>query len=236
MGTKTGKGLSFEICGEGNLPQVAILKPSLTNAKGHRLLLFRRLLLSQSQSLAVTLQNTGTIPATVVIETVSGHRSFSIQPPVPAEDEELELLDNRASSGEAVEPHESAESVPIAKREGKHSSGPPPVPLRLHVNETKEFVVTFQPHVAKKCRGELRLRIRDNQFENLPLQLVGEGYEDEVCIENIRGQLAELPPEAEKERLEEDVEGRVSYRWQVGWCVRQLCRSALLLGILLHLL
>ena len=194
---------------------MVILKPSLTNAKGHRLLLFRRLLLSQTQSLAVTLQNTGTIPATVVIEAVSGHRSFSIHPPAPAEDEESELLDNRASSGEAVEPHET-ESVPRAKREDKHSSEPPPVPLRLRVNETKEFVVTFRPHVAKKCRGELCLRIRDNQFENLPLQLVGEGYEDEVCIENIRGQLAELPPEAGKERVEEDAEGRVGYRWQVG--------------------
>ena len=199
-----GKGLSFEICGEGNLPQVAILKPSLCNAKGHRLLLFRRLLLSQSQSLAITLQNTGTIPATVMIETVSGHRSFRVQPPVQAEDEDSELLDD---SG-VVEPDES-ESASTAKRDGRHSSGPPPVPFRLRVNETKEFIVTFQPHAAKKCRGELCLRIQDNQFENLPLHLVGEGYEDEVCIESIRGQLTEPPPlEAEKERMVEDVEGK----------------------------
>ena len=75
MGAR-GRGLSFELQGEGNLPQLAVIKPSLRNTRGHPLLLFRRLLLHQSQRLGVTLRNTGTMLATVHVETVSGRSVF----------------------------------------------------------------------------------------------------------------------------------------------------------------
>ena len=34
-----------------------------------------------------------------------------------------------------------------------------------------------------------RLSLRNNQFEDTPIQLVGEGYEEEVTIDNVRGQV-----------------------------------------------
>ena len=201
-GTK-GKGLTFELQGEGNLPQVAITRPNLRNAKGQLLLLFRRLLLAQSQTLPVTLQNTGTIPATVLIETTAGHHSFRVSLPGSDSDEGDEQKD---PNGE-----DSSSQKELPRLKSKSSSGPPPLPIGLAINESREFLVTFHPHLAKKCRGELCVRIQDNQFENLPLQLVGEGYEDEVCIEGIRGQSAEpLVPAVESEagkQLTQEIEG-----------------------------
>lgn len=34
-----------------------------------------------------------------------------------------------------------------------------------------------------------RLLLRNNQFEDTPIQLIGEGYEEEVIIDNVRGQV-----------------------------------------------
>lgn len=34
-----------------------------------------------------------------------------------------------------------------------------------------------------------RLSLRNNQFEDTPIQLIGEGYMEEVTIDNVRGQV-----------------------------------------------
>lgn len=34
-----------------------------------------------------------------------------------------------------------------------------------------------------------RLSLRNNQFEDTPIQLIGEGYEEQVTIDNVRGQV-----------------------------------------------
>lgn len=192
-----GRGLSFELQGEGNLPQVAVIKPSLRNARGYPLLLFRRLLLHQSQRLAVTLRNTGTMLATVQVETVSGGQYFTVCP--PPEEEAISEEDAREDDEDG---REATTEVQTPQHTSKH---PPPVTVKLAAEEEKEFTAVFQPHATKKCKGELRLRIVDNQFENLSVQLVGEGYEEEVCIGNIRG---EAVPEEEGKQLPEEVEGR----------------------------
>ncbi len=59
------KNLSFDVQGEGNLPRVSVLKPSVRNKKGTPILLFSRLLLRQTQRLPLTLKNEGTLPSKV---------------------------------------------------------------------------------------------------------------------------------------------------------------------------
>ena len=184
-GTK-GKGLCLELQGEGNLPQVSIIRPTLRNPKGNHLLLFRRLLLHQEQILPLTLKNTGSIPATVFIETASGSQSFTVL----SSDDDKATITSQTSSEEKVT---------------EYSTLPPPLAIDLPVNTTQDCMMMFKPHALKKCRGELCVRIQDNQFEKLPVQLIGEGYEDEVCIENIRGQLANEPTDVDE--APEDVEG-----------------------------
>ncbi|KAM5126896.1 hydrocephalus-inducing protein homolog, partial [Mantella aurantiaca] len=57
------QNLTFDICGEGNLPRVTITRPVLRNKQGNPVLLFQRLLIGQSQQLPLVLKNDGPIPA-----------------------------------------------------------------------------------------------------------------------------------------------------------------------------
>lgn len=165
------RALTFELQGDGNLPQVSVVHPSLKNAKGQPLLLFRRLLTDQKQTLSVSLQNTGTIPATVQIQTRTGKQHFTIALP------EINEISSREKDGTSKENK-------LLCRKG---SSNPPLSLGLDAGETKTFLVTFHPAISEKCRGELCLKIKDNQFETLSIQLVGEGYQDDVSVENIHG-------------------------------------------------
>ena len=63
--------------------------------------------------------------------------------------------------------------------------------VKLGVDEVKEMKVLFQPAQPDKCSGELQLKIQDNQFENLRIILVGEGYKDDVAIDNIQSIMEE---------------------------------------------
>ncbi len=157
--------LIFELQGDGNLPQVAITRPTLLNAKGSPILLFKRLLLSQSQTLTATLKNIGTIPANVLLEN-TGDKAFTV---TSMEDEIANFEDSRDS-------------------QDKKSS--PPCCVSLDVNESKDCLVVFNPRSVNKYHGEVCLCIQDNQFEKPVIQLVGEGYEDDVCLENVRGEAA----------------------------------------------
>ena len=60
-----GRNLTFEVCGEGNLPRIKVMKPSVINKKGQALLLFKRNLVGRSQTMPLILINDGTLPSKV---------------------------------------------------------------------------------------------------------------------------------------------------------------------------
>lgn len=193
------RALTFELQGDGNLPQVSVVRPSLKNAKGQPLLLFKRLLTDQKQTLSVGLQNTGTIPATVQIRTRTGKQHYTVALP------EMNVIPSREKNGTSKE----------KKQHCRKGSASPPLSLGLDAGETKTFMVTFHPGISEKCQGELSLRIQDNQFETLSIQLVGEGYQDDVSVENIHGGadwsqvgLPVAKEESFKKLQPEQVEGR----------------------------
>lgn len=171
--------LAFEIQGEGNLPQVSIVKPTLRNSKGNHCLLYQRLSLQHHQTLPFTLKNTGSIPASLVMEVVSGVSAFQILSH-PEEAASRDLVD---------------ESTTLSA----------PVSLSLKPEETADCYMRFAPQGVKKYKGELRVRVHDNIFERLSIQLVGEGYRDDICIDNIRGQVEGKMDELDE--VPEDVEG-----------------------------
>ena len=161
------KGLNFEIQGEGYLPQISVTQPALRSSKGQPLLLFKRLLLNHSQVLPISVCNTGSISATVTTE-MNSKSGFSLLPVTR-------------------DTHEEDEG----------SDGTAPLMLHLNVGETHEILVAFLPQSAMQYKGLLQLRVQDNQFENISVLMVGEGYEDEVVIKDIHGlgRPLTLPPE-----------------------------------------
>ena len=188
------KALTFEVQGEGNLPQVEIVEPTLRNARGQPLLLFRRILTTQTQTMRVTLRNTGTISTTAYIHIRAGKSHFSV-----------------ASPNETTSSKKKAASASHKKRPLLLAR----LQLCLEVGDTKDFLVTFHPTDSEKYQGELSLKIQDNQFETIVIQLVGEGYKDDVSVENIHGSGKEWNAAQEDEEfqklLPEQVEGKFDF-------------------------
>ena len=178
-GATKSKCLVFELQGDGNLPQVSITRPTLHNAKGDPILLFKRLLLSQSQTLTITLKNTGTIPANVLLEN-TGDKAFT----VTSMEDEIATFEDSADSQDKKSSHLCS--------------------VGLDVNESKDCLVVFNPCSINKYHGEVCVCIKDNPFEKPVIQLVGEGYEDDVCLENVRGEVANWGAE---ERVTDDTNG-----------------------------
>lgn len=185
-----GKTLSFELFGEGNLPQITVVRPILRNSKGHCCMLFKRLSLQNHQTQILTLKNSGTIAATVMLEVTHGASVFDLQ----------------CTSGNPLSDEECEMSSPSPT---PHPCGP--VTLRLAVGEVYDCPIKFTPLVIKKYRGEMWLTIKDNMFERFPVHLVGEGYEDDVSIDNIRGQVEEDTRAMEPEEVPDDVEGTLHF-------------------------
>ena len=75
-----GRNLTFEVAGEGNLPRISIMKPSVRNKKGQPLLLFRRNLIGRSQPLPLVIINDGTLPSKVDIDMVDPDGVFTLVP------------------------------------------------------------------------------------------------------------------------------------------------------------
>ena len=99
----------------------------MRNHKGLPLLLYRRLLLGQSQILPLVLRNNGNITATVILDVINGAKSFGVVP-----------SDQEAS---AITPSLPAKS---------------PLIMDIKVGEETNFDVIFSPSSAKKCKGTLR--------------------------------------------------------------------------------
>ena len=59
--------LTFEVSGEGNLPRVTILSPSVRNKKGQPLLLYKKNLVGRTEILPLELTNDGTLASKVIL-------------------------------------------------------------------------------------------------------------------------------------------------------------------------
>uniref|UniRef100_A0A8C2T888 HYDIN axonemal central pair apparatus protein n=1 Tax=Coturnix japonica TaxID=93934 RepID=A0A8C2T888_COTJA len=181
-----GRGiLTFDISGEGNLPRVTVLRPVLCNKKGNPLLLFKKLLLGDSEKLPLVLQNGGIIPVQVLIDLLDEAGAFFLKarPTTHCIYQTADTKEN--STGEGRKPHTAS--------------------LVLHHGESAEFDVLFKPKLPQRAEGQIHLSVVDNPYEETYVQLVGEGYEDDFTLDNIHGLLAESFEENTEGNLEEDV-------------------------------
>eukprot|EP00079_Xenopus_tropicalis_P024447 XP_012817094.1 PREDICTED: hydrocephalus-inducing protein homolog isoform X1 [Xenopus tropicalis] len=178
------RSLSFDISGEGNLPHVSISRPVFRNKHGNPLLLFQRLLLGQFQQLPLILKNEGSVPTRINIDVPGESDVFSLKPkpntrciyPAWGSDGELESL------CPGRRPHAAS--------------------LILHPGDVAEFVVTFSPVSPQRYEAILPISVVDNQYEQSYVQLVGEGYQDDLTLDNIHNLGEVIAPE---EPLENDV-------------------------------
>ncbi|XP_057292027.1 hydrocephalus-inducing protein-like [Hydractinia symbiolongicarpus] len=163
-----GRSLTFEVQGDGNLPRISVLKPITTNMKGVPAIVFSKLLLGRSQVMSVELKNEGTLSCDVEIKLTDPHQSFVVM----------------QTCVEDVLSEEDVEDSPIYL----HATSTKPVSTMFHaeVGEIIQLSVQFSPHVVAKMVADIRLSVVNNPFEDTTIQLFGEGYEEEVTIDNIQ--------------------------------------------------
>ena len=79
----------------------------------------------------------------------------------------------------------------------------------INVGETATFDVAFQPKLAQRSAAHVRLTVVNNQYEDSVIQLIGEGYEDDITVDNIHDVVIPVDPELEEGSMaEEDVPGK----------------------------
>lgn len=85
----------------------------------------------------------------------------------------------------------------------------------IGIGETASFDVTYQPTKTLRSKGIVRLAVVDNQYEDSIVQLVGESYEDEICLDNVHS-LISIDQELQEGNMADDnVTGILTGRYQV---------------------
>ncbi|XP_032984537.1 hydrocephalus-inducing protein homolog [Rhinolophus ferrumequinum] len=159
------RSLTFDIMGEGNLPRVTVVRPILQNQYGNPLLLFKRLLLGHSEKLPLILKNNGAIPTQLHVDLQDQLGVFSLK--------------GRPTTSYI---YIKEENKPHAKAKKAHTAS-----LVVPPGVTAEFDVVFHSQKVGRMTGVIHLSVIDNQYEDTVIHLVGEGYEDDVTLDNIHG-------------------------------------------------
>ncbi|XP_016051807.1 PREDICTED: hydrocephalus-inducing protein homolog [Miniopterus natalensis] len=168
------RSLVFDIVGEGNLPRVTVVRPILHNQYGNPLLLFKRLLLGHSDKLPLILKNNGSIPAQLHVDLQDQLEVFSLK--------------GRPTTSYI---YIIEENKPQAKAKKAHTAS-----LVVPPGDTAEFDVVFHAQNVGRMTGIIHLSVINNQYENTVIHMVGEGYEDDITLDNIHGLVASTSQEA----------------------------------------
>ncbi|XP_015224105.2 hydrocephalus-inducing protein homolog isoform X3 [Lepisosteus oculatus] len=169
------KALVFDIAGDGNLPRVSVLRPTLRNHRGSPLLLFRRLLLGRTQKLPLLLMNDSSVPAQINIDLLDETGDFTVK------------------SG----PNTSCGYVGQSERHAAHTAS-----LILTPGQQAEFSVVFSPAAVQSYDATVRILVVDNQYEETVVQLLGEGYQDQVTLDNIHSTASTEATQLDQDNLE----------------------------------
>ena len=71
--------------------------------------------------------------------------------------------------------------------------------------EVTVFGVSYTPAEAHRSQANIRLSVLDNQYEDTMLQLVGEGYVDDITLDNItKPTHLHINPEVEEVLMADD--------------------------------
>ncbi|XP_035754612.1 hydrocephalus-inducing protein [Egretta garzetta] len=179
------QSLTFDISGDGNLPRVTVLRPVLRSKRGNPLLLFKKLLLGDSEKLPLVLHNGGVVPVQLTIDLLDEGGVF--------------FLKARPTTHCIYQAAGMKEDSPREERKPHTAS------LVLHHGELAEFDVLFKPTLAQRVEAKIHLSVVDNPYEETNIQLVGEGYEDDFTLDNIHGLAADSKEEDAEGNLEEDI-------------------------------
>lgn len=85
--------------------------------------------------------------------------------------------------------------------------------LVVNPNERATFEVIYQPNAPQRSLANLKVTVTDNQYEDYLVQMVGEGYEDDITLDNIGSAIVAIDPENEViSSADDNIEGKM-FTW-----------------------
>lgn len=73
----------------------------------------------------------------------------------------------------------------------------------VNIMETATFEVIYRPSLPQRSQANLKITVVDNQYEDSVVQMIGEGFVDDITLDNI-GSVPAIP---EVELLNVDMPG-----------------------------
>jgi hydrocephalus-inducing protein len=156
------RSIFFEISGDGNLPRFTVVKPTIRNKKGQTLMLFKRSVVNHSDTQQLVFSNDGTLATKINFHLYDPDSAFKIRPFIKDQDKES------ATSGIVIKENKENISSVI-----------------IQPGTQVYFKVTCTPRNVQTYQASLKLTVTDNQFEDTMVQLIGEGYMEDVIYENL---------------------------------------------------
>lgn len=74
----------------------------------------------------------------------------------------------------------------------------------MDVGEKASLEISFHAHLPQRSQGQLRLAVVNNQYEETVIQLVAEGYQENITIDNVQSSPSELEMEMEEGNMADD--------------------------------
>ncbi|XP_068021953.1 hydrocephalus-inducing protein homolog [Melanerpes formicivorus] len=193
------QSLSFEISGEGKVPEVRVLRPARRDRRGNPLLLFRKLPLGAWEKLPLVLQNSGPVPAQVLLDLLDEEGAFFLKAR-PSTKCLYQAVGMEDSAGEERKLHTAS--------------------LLLQCGQAAELEVLFRASLPQRLEGKLQLAVLDNPAGASTIRLLGAGCQEDFSLDNIQGLVADREEENLPESsLEEDsLEAAPGHHIQFGAC------------------
>jgi hydrocephalus-inducing protein len=88
--------------------------------------------------------------------------------------------------------------------DGEGKRRPHTASVIVNVGEAATFNVNFKPSSPMRSQAHVRLTVVNNQYEDSVIQLVGEGYEDDITLDHIHSIIQPVDPEQEEGNMAED--------------------------------
>ncbi|XP_062860193.1 hydrocephalus-inducing protein homolog [Trichomycterus rosablanca] len=158
------KLLAFDLMGEGNMPCITVLKPVQRTNRGQAVLQFKQLLVGRRQTLPLVIENVSNVSAQVSIELLDTMGVFSL---MAGPDTACSHISSLHITNE-----------PGTERQMAHLAS-----LTLKSGQQAAFEVEFHPDEAQRFEAKMQLLIKDNQYEETVVQLLGEGYHDIISLD-----------------------------------------------------
>lgn len=152
------KPVTFEISGDGNLPRFTVLKPSLRNKKGQSLMLFKRCVVNSNDTQQLILVNEGSLATKINFYLIDPDSAFKFKP----------LNSNEKNTGIVWKDNDETISSAV-----------------VQPNSQVSFQIVCTPRRIQSYQASLQLTVTDNQFEDTLIQMIGEGYMEDVIFENL---------------------------------------------------